>query len=105
MRVPWNRIAFAAAHVVSDPRAKIDPWLATAVDWDSTLAYRRYLWQQGFGVAEAMDTAQRGMGLGWDAAHELIRRSAAEALYSILPSRTRPGVVVPTSTPAHAMCR
>src|SRR6185312_5403893 len=58
MRPRWNRVAFAAAHVVSDPLANVDPWLATAIDWDATLAYRRYLWEQGFGVAEAMDTAQ-----------------------------------------------
>jgi hypothetical protein len=78
-RAPWNRIAFAAAHVVADPRANIDPWLSTAVDWDATLAYRRYLWQQGFGVAEAMDTAQRGMGLDWPTSLELIGRTVAEA--------------------------
>src|SRR6478752_5613168 len=78
-RAPWNRIAFAAAHVVSDPRANVDPWLATAIDWDATLAYRRYLWQQGFGVAEAMDTAQRGMGLDWPTSLELIGRTVAEA--------------------------
>ena len=63
MRPRWNRVAFAAAHVVSDPLANVDPWLATAIDWDATLAYRRYLWDWGLGVAEAMDTAQRGMGL------------------------------------------
>ena len=75
----WNRVAFAAAHVVSDPLANVDPWLATAIDWDATLAYRRYLWEQGFGVAEAMDTAQRGMGLDWPISLELIGRSVAEA--------------------------
>ena len=78
-RAPWNRIALAAAHVVADPRANIDPWLSTAVDWNATLAYRRYLWQQGFGVAEAMDTAQRGMGLDWPTSLELIARTVAEA--------------------------
>ena len=78
-RPRWNRIAFAAAHVVADPRANVDPWLAPAVDWDATLAYRRYLWAQGFGVAEAMDTAQRGMGLDWPTSLELIRRTVAEA--------------------------
>src|SRR6476661_10484792 len=76
-RPQWNRVAFAAAHVVSDPRANVDPWLATAIDWDATLAYRRYLWEQGFGVAEAMDTAQRGMGLDWPMSLELIGRSVA----------------------------
>ncbi len=75
----WNRIAFAAAHVVADPRAAIDPWLEAALDWDATLAFRRHLWTHGFGVAEAMDTAQRGMGLDWQTSLELIRRSVREA--------------------------
>jgi hypothetical protein len=79
VRAAWNRVAFAAAHVVSDPRANVDPWLATAIDWDATLAYRRYLWEQGFGVAEAMDTAQRGMGLDWPTSLELIARTVSEA--------------------------
>ena len=70
-----NRIALAAAHVVADPLARGNPWLDAAVDWDATLAYRRYLWSLGLGVAEAMDTAQRGMGLGWKSSLELIRRS------------------------------
>jgi hypothetical protein len=83
----WNRVAFAAAHVVADPRAAIDPWLETAVDWDATLAFRRHLWSHGLGVAEAMDTAQRGMGLDWPTSLELIRRSIAEA-------RGIPGAVV-----------
>ena len=76
---PFNRVAFAAVHVVSDPLAVRDPWLAPAIDWDATIAYRRHLWSLGFSVAEAMDTAQRGMGLGWPEALELIRRSAAAA--------------------------
>uniref|UniRef100_UPI0035AE4C53 dihydrodipicolinate synthase family protein n=1 Tax=Hylemonella sp. TaxID=2066020 RepID=UPI0035AE4C53 len=71
----FNRIAYSAAHVVADPRAAIDPWLQCAVDWDATIAYRRRLWSQGLGVAEAMDTAQRGMGLDWPTSLELIRRS------------------------------
>jgi len=83
----WNRVAFAAAHVVADPRAAIDPWLGAALDWDATLDYRRHLWSLGFGVAEAMDTAQRGMGLDWPTSLELIRRSAALA-------RATPGAVV-----------
>jgi hypothetical protein len=83
----WNRVAFAAAHVVADPRAAIDPWLETAIDWEATLAFRRHLWAHGFGVAEAMDTAQRGMGLDWPTSLELIRRSVAEA-------RGIPGAVV-----------
>ena len=71
----FNRIAYSAAHVVADPRAAIDPWLQCAVDWESTIAYRQYLWSLGLGVAEAMDTAQRGMGLDWPTSLELIRRS------------------------------
>ena len=70
----FNRVAFAAAHVVADPLADIDPWLGVAVDWDRTIAYRRHLWQLGLGVAEAMDTAQRGMGLDWPMSLELIRQ-------------------------------
>jgi Protein of unknown function (DUF993) len=72
---PLNRIAYSAAHVVADARAAIDPWLQCAIDWDATLAYRRRLWRLGLGVAEAMDTAQRGMGLDWPTSLELIRRS------------------------------
>jgi hypothetical protein len=72
---PFNRIAYSAAHVVADPLAPQDPWLDAAIDWDATIAYRRYLWSLGLGVAEAMDTAQRGMGLAWPAALELIGRS------------------------------
>jgi hypothetical protein len=83
----WNRVAFAAAHVVADARAAIDPWLETAIDWEATLAFRRHLWGLGFGVAEAMDTAQRGMGLDWPTSLELIGRSVAEA-------RGIPGAVV-----------
>ena len=71
----FNRIAYSAAHVVADPRAAIDPWADCALDWDATLAYRRHLWSLGLGVAEAMDTAQRGMGLDWPTSLELIRRS------------------------------
>src|SRR5204862_393331 len=76
---PFNRIAYAAAHVVADPLSDSNPWLDSAVDWDATIAFRRHLWSLGLGVAEAMDTAQRGMGLDWHAARELIRRSLAEA--------------------------
>ncbi len=71
----FNRIAYSAAHVVADPLAAIDPWLQCAVDWDTTIAYRRHLFSLGLGVAEAMDTAQRGMGLDWPTSLELIRRS------------------------------
>ncbi len=76
---PRTRVAYAAAHVVSDPFATVNPWIDSAVDWDTTLAYRRYLWDLGFSVAEAMDTAQRGMGLDWTTTQELIRRALAEA--------------------------
>ena len=72
---PFPRVALAAAHVVSDTRAEQDPWLDAKVDWDRTIAFRKHLWSLGLGVAEAMDTAQRGMGLDWVAAQELIRRS------------------------------
>src|SRR5512132_2298677 len=71
----FDRIAYSAAHVVADPLAAVDPWLEAAVDWDSTIAYRVRLWKMGLGVAEAMDTAQRGMGLDWPTSLELIRRS------------------------------
>lgn len=71
----FNRIAFSAAHVVSDPIAATDPWVSCAIDWDATVSYRRRLWSLGMGVAEAMDTAQRGMGLDWPTSLELIRRS------------------------------
>lgn len=71
----FNRIAYSAAHVVANPLAAIDPWLQCAVDWDATIAYRQRLWSLGLGVAEAMDTAQRGMGLDWPTSLELIRRS------------------------------
>ncbi|WP_432012966.1 dihydrodipicolinate synthase family protein [Streptomyces cucumeris] len=74
-----SRVVFAAAHVVADPYADTAPGGPAAVDWDATLAFRRHLWSHGLGVAEAMDTAQRGMGLDWPVAAELIRRSAAEA--------------------------
>jgi len=74
-RKAFSRIALAAAHVVADPLARGNPWLDAAVDWDATLAYRRYLWSLGLGVAEGMDTAQRGMGLDWKSSLELIRRS------------------------------
>ena len=73
--LPFSRIVYAAAHVVANPFAAIDPWLQCAVDWDQTIAYRQHLWSLGMGVAEAMDTAQRGMGLDWPTSLELIRRS------------------------------
>src|SRR5438067_4757170 len=84
---PLNRVALAAAHVVADPTADIDPWLKAAPDWERTIAYRHYLWDLGLGVAEAMDTAQRGMGLDWAGAKELIRRALAAA-------KQRPGALI-----------
>src|SRR5437773_3750626 len=74
-----SRVAYAAAHVVCDPLADCDPLSQPRLDWEATLSYRRYLWSFGLAVAEAMDTAQRGMGLGWPGARELIRRSVGEA--------------------------
>src|SRR5215831_4948451 len=74
-----SRVAYSAAHVVADPIAEEHPAIGSAIDWESTLAYRRYLWDWGLGVAEAMDTAQRGMGLSWTSAKELITRALAEA--------------------------
>ena len=74
-----SRIAYSAAHVVCDPLAESDPITHPSIDWEATLAYRRYLWTLGLAVAEAMDTAQRGMGLDWTTSKELIRRSLAEA--------------------------
>ncbi len=70
----WNRVAFAAAHVVADPLSATG-----AIDWKGTLAFRRHLLKLGFGIAEAMDTSQRGMGLSWPDALELIRHSLADA--------------------------
>jgi hypothetical protein len=80
-------VAYAAAHVVADPLADSDPVTDARLDWEATLAYRQYLWSLGLAVAEAMDTAQRGMGLGWDTARELIRRASAEA-------KATPGAVI-----------
>ncbi|MFF7729718.1 dihydrodipicolinate synthase family protein [Streptomyces sp. NPDC008001] len=76
---PVCRSVLAAAHVVADPLGNTTPYGPAALDWDATLAFRRHLWAHGLGVAEAMDTAQRGAGLDWPAAAGLIRRSAAEA--------------------------
>lgn len=77
--VPSGRVAYAATHVVADPLAGNAPGEPARLDWDSTLEFRRHLWRLGLGVAEAMDTAQRGMGLDWACTAELIRRGAAEA--------------------------
>jgi hypothetical protein len=74
-----TRVAFAAAHVVADPWGENVPGAPAALDWDATLAFRRHLFSYGMGVAEAMDTAQRNMGLDWAAVQELVRRSAEQA--------------------------
>ncbi len=84
---PYPRVAFAAAHVVANATAEQDPWLDTKVDWDRTIAFRKHLWSLGLGVAEAMDTAQRGMGLDWAAAQQLIRLSLDAA-------KDHPGAVI-----------
>lgn len=75
----FSRTAYAAGHVVVDPLATNSPWQGSVIDWDRTLAFREYLWSQGLGIAEAMDTAQRGMGFSWPDALELIRRTSAAA--------------------------
>ena len=82
-----SRIAYSAVHIVADPLADNDPWLDAAIDWDRIIAFRRYVWSLGLGVAEAMDTAQRGMGVDWDTALELIRRSIDAA-------RDMPGALI-----------
>lgn len=73
------RTVYAAAHVVVDPFADNAPMVDGAIDWDRTLAFREHLWSLGFGVAEAMDTAQRGMGMDWSTSLELIQKSVALA--------------------------
>jgi uncharacterized protein DUF993 len=75
---PFTRKALAAAHVVANPLSPKEPWLEPAIDWDATIAYRRHLWSWGFGIAEAVDTAQRGMGLDWANSLELIKRTLSE---------------------------
>ncbi|MDJ0820996.1 MAG: dihydrodipicolinate synthase family protein [Paracoccaceae bacterium] len=98
-RGPFTRTAFAAAHVVSDPLAERDPWLGRpAVDWENTLKFRHYLWDQGLGLAEAMDTAQRGMGVDWMTAKELIERTMIEAKAHPL----KPRVACGAGTDQHA---
>jgi hypothetical protein len=75
----FPRTVYAAAHVVADARELADPWRSPSIDWDATMAFRRHLWGLGFKIAEAMDTSQRGMGLDWTTAAELIERSNREA--------------------------
>ncbi|MDR5835608.1 dihydrodipicolinate synthase family protein [Caballeronia sp. LZ034LL] len=82
---PFNRIALSAAHVVADPFADVEPSEGGRIDWDRTLEYRRYLAGLGLGIAEAMDTAQRGMGLSWKDSLQLIRRTRAELSDSPVP--------------------
>ncbi|KQV21757.1 hypothetical protein ASE03_15870 [Kitasatospora sp. Root187] len=76
---PVSRVVYAAAHVVADPLGTNAPGAPAVLDWDATLAFRHHLWSLGLGIADAMDTAQRGMGLDWAATRELITRSGAEA--------------------------
>ncbi|MGW4793231.1 dihydrodipicolinate synthase family protein [Nonomuraea sp. NPDC004297] len=78
-RPATSRVVYAAAHVVADPLGDNTPGSPAAVDWDATLRFRRHLWSLGLRVADAMDTAQRNMGLDWAATKELVRRVAAEA--------------------------
>lgn len=74
-----SRVAYAAAHVVPRVAAENVPGAPADIDWEATLAFRHHLWSWGLGVADAMDTAQRNMGLDTKATRELIARSAAEA--------------------------
>ena len=90
----FNRVVFSAAHVVADPFTANDPSGPAAIDWEATMAFRRHLDGLGLGIAEAMDTAQRGMGLDWPGALELIRRTKAE-----LPMRLSSTVLAPISLP------
>jgi hypothetical protein len=83
----FNRVAYSAAHVVANPLADNDPWSDQSIDWERTIAFRNYLWDLGLGVAEAMDTAQRGMGLNWSGAQQLIR-------YSLEAARARPDALI-----------
>ena len=72
------RTVYSAAHVVADPFTANDPTGPATVDWARTMAFRHHLADLGLGIAEAMDTAQRGMGLDWPTALELIRRTRAD---------------------------
>jgi hypothetical protein len=99
--VPLTRVAFAAAHVVSDPLAERDPWVGRpAVDWENTLRFRHWLWDQGLGLAEAMDTAQRGMGVDWPTAKELIERTMRAAKAHPLKPRVACGAGTDQVPPA-----
>jgi hypothetical protein len=97
----FTRVAYSAAHVVADALADVDPWLTAAIDWDATLAYRRYLWSLGLGVAEAMDTAQRGMGLDWPTSLTLVRRTL-DAARDVPGAMLASGVGTDHLSPDHA---
>jgi hypothetical protein len=98
---PLARTAFAAAHVIPDPLRNPDPWdIRPAVDWEATLAFRAGLWDQGLGLAEAMDTAQRGMGVDWETARELIGRTMAAARAHPLRPRVACGAGTDHAEPA-----
>src|SRR5258708_8167956 len=96
---PFNRVAYAAAHIVADPLSDGDPWIDAAIDWDATIKYRVHLWGLGLGVAEAMDTAQRGMGLDWRTSLELIRRSPTAP--NTTPSPLIRSLPLPDPPPPH----
>lgn len=81
----FDRVVLSAAHVVADPFADVDPSAGGVIDWNATMAYRRHLAGLGLGIAEAMDTAQRGMGLDWPTALELIRRTQSELAGATVP--------------------
>ncbi|SEE49656.1 Protein of unknown function [Arthrobacter alpinus] len=83
-----SRKVYAAAHVTPKVLGTNVPGAPADIDWDATLAFRRELWSWGVGIADAMDTAQRGMGLDWAATRQLINRSAAEAALIATPERT-----------------
>ena len=89
----FNRSVYAAAHVVIDPLATTHPWDSPpAIDWEATLAFREHLYRLGFKVAEAMDTAQRGMGLDWPSARELIQRSARRCVRQFFETQVANGI-------------
>lgn len=73
-----TRVVYSAAHVVADPFSNSGPMGLPGIDWDKTMAFRHHLADLGLGIAEAMDTAQRGMGLDWTQSLDLIRRTKAE---------------------------
>ncbi|MEM1388139.1 MAG: dihydrodipicolinate synthase family protein [Pseudomonadota bacterium] len=92
------RVVFSAAHVVADPFSANDPSGPASIDWDKTLAFRHYLDSLGLGIAEAMDTAQRGMGLDWPGALELITRTRR----ALPEARVFSGAGTDHLDPAHA---